>query len=241
MTNEFAQDLPSPENGCTEEAYQAFCNAIFAAAKNSIPRGRRNNYRPCWDKECENLYQAFLQAPQGEAASVAASALHNHLDERRRQRWSEAVNTIDFTHSSRLAWNTINNLSGRSRQTHRPCPISANTIASQLVRNGVYRTKDQKSARLVSKEVADLWKVPSPPSGTLSGDFTPDEFARALLLLKSGKAPGPDGICPELIIHAGAAMKSWLNQFLSACMHTLKLPKIWRRALVVAIPRGRSR
>ena len=32
-------------------------------------------------------------------------------------------------------------------------------------------------------------------------------------------------------------MKSWLNQFLSSCMRQLKLPKIWKRALVVAIPK----
>ena len=55
--------------------------------------------------------------------------------------------------------------------------------------------------------------------------------------LKSGKAPGPDSICPELILHAGAALKSWLRDFLSSCLCPLKIPKIWRRALVVAIPK----
>ena len=32
-------------------------------------------------------------------------------------------------------------------------------------------------------------------------------------------------------------LKSWLNKFLSFCMRQLKRPKIWRRALVVAIPK----
>ena len=54
-------------------------------------------------------------------------------------------------------------------------------------------------------------------------------------MIKSGKASGPDSTCPELIIQAGAALKSWLNNLLSSYMHQLKLPKIWRRALVVAI------
>ena len=32
-------------------------------------------------------------------------------------------------------------------------------------------------------------------------------------------------------------MKSWLRDFLSSCLRRLKIPKIWRRALVVAIPK----
>ena len=69
------------------------------------------------------------------------------------------------------------------------------------------------------------------------GSFTPSEFAAALKHLKPGKAPGPDSICPELLLHAGAALKSWLCGFLSSCLHHLKIPIIWRRALVVAIPK----
>ena len=32
-------------------------------------------------------------------------------------------------------------------------------------------------------------------------------------------------------------MKSWLRGFLSSCLRQLKFPKVWRRALVVAIPK----
>ena len=81
----------------------------------------------------------------------------------------------------------------------------------------------------------DSW-TPLHPAN-VSGSFSHREFAAALQHLKPGKAPGPDSICPELIIHAGASLKSWLRGFLSSCLHHLKIPKIWRRALVVAIPK----
>ena len=55
------------------------------------------------------------------------------LDKRRRKRWSEAVNAIDYTHSSRLAWNAINNLTGRTRQSYRSCPCPF--LPTQLLRN----------------------------------------------------------------------------------------------------------
>jgi len=38
-------------------------------------------------------------------------------------------------------------------------------------------------------------------------------------------------------LHAGLALKSWFCDFLNFCMRQLKITKIWRRALVVAIPK----
>jgi len=44
----------------------------------------------------------------------------------------------------RLAWTTIKHLTGRSRNSYRPCPITANSITSQLVKNGTYKHKDRE-------------------------------------------------------------------------------------------------
>ena len=207
------------------------------AAKKTIPRGYRNNYIPCWDAECESLYKTFLQSPQGDDSSLAVTALLAKFDRKRRDRWSEAVRNIDFSHSSRKAWRILNNLTGRSRHSPRHCPISADAIASQLVRNGKYEAVDRKSSRFVFQEVSDLWRATTPDAVNISNNFSQREFTAALQHLKPGKAPGPDSICPELILHAGAALKSWLRDFLSFCLRRLKIPKIWRRAVVVAIPK----
>ena len=131
----------------------------------------------------------------------------------------------------------MNNLTGRSRHSSRHCSVSANAISSQLIRNGKYEAADCKSSRLVSQEVSDLWRATTPDPVNISGTFSQREFTAALQHLKPGKAPEPDSICPELILHAGVALKSWLRDFLSFCLRRLKIPKIWRRALVVAIPK----
>ena len=178
-----------------------------------------------------------MQSPQGDDLSLAATALLAKLDRKRRDRWSEAVRNIDFSHSSRKAWSILNNLTGRSRHSPRHYPVSADAIASQLVRNGKYEAVDRKSSRLVFQEVSDLWRAATPNPVNISDNFSQREFAAALQHLKPGKAPGPDSICPELILHAGAALKSWLRDFLFSCLRRLKIPKIWRRALVVAIPK----
>ena len=131
----------------------------------------------------------------------------------------------------------MNNLTGRSRHSPRHCPVLANAIASQLVRNGKYEAVNHKSSRLVFQEVSDLWRATTPDTVNISDNFSQREFAAALQHLKPGKAPGPDSIFPELMLHARAALKSWLRDFLSSCLRRLKIPEIWRGALVVAIPK----
>ena len=117
------------------------------------------------------------------------------------------------------------------------CPVSADAIASQMVRNGRYEAVDGKSSRIVSQQVSDLWRATTSDPVNISDIFSQREFTAALQYLKPGKAPGPDSICSELLLHAGAALKSWLRDFISSCFRRLKILKIWRRALVVAIPK----
>ena len=84
LTNKFAKTLLPPDSLDVNAAYQDFCNTIKKAAKKTIPRGYRNNYIPCWDAECESLYKTFLQSPQGDDSSLAATALLAKLDRKRK-------------------------------------------------------------------------------------------------------------------------------------------------------------
>ena len=140
-------------------------------------------------------------------------------------------------HSSRKAWRTINELTGRSGHPSRQCPVSANSIASQLIKNGAHKTGDSEPTRLINKQLSDLWKIPTPEDHSISEPFRPEELAAALRRLKPGKPPGLDSIFPEFILHARSDLKSWFCGFLNSCMRQLKIPKIWRRALVLATPK----
>jgi len=104
-----------------------------------------------------------------------------------------------------------------------------------LVKIGAHKTSDHESTRLVNKELSDLGKIPTPKGHSISEPFRPEEFAAALRRLKPGKSPGLDSIFPEFIRHAGSAVKYWFCDFLNSCMRQLKIPKIWRRTVVVAI------
>ena len=153
---------------------------------------------------------------------------------------------IDFSHSSRKAWSILNNLTGRSRHSPRHFPVSADAIASQLVRNGKYKPVNRKSSRLVSQEVSDLWRATTPEAVNISDNFSQREFAAALQHLKPGKAPGLDSICSKLILHAGAALKSWyVTSLLPVCADS-KFPRsgeerLWSQSPSQQSPWGTQR
>jgi len=144
----------------SEKAHQEFCESLLFAAKQCIPRGRRKKYVPYWDKECETLHRSFLRAPAGTDSDRAALSLLSRI-EQRQVRWEEAVNSIDFSHSNRKAWSTINKLAGKSGRSSRLYPVSANSIPSQLVKNGAHKTGSRESTGLINKQVSDIWKIPT--------------------------------------------------------------------------------
>ena len=197
-----------PDSPDVDLAYQDFCKVIRTAAINSIPRGRRNNHISCWDAEYENFYRTFLQSLEGSDSNGGATALLLRPDKKRRDRWSEPVQTIDFSHNSQQAWSISNNLTGRTRRSPRHCAVSANAIVSQLIGNGIYEGIDRESSRLISQEVSDLWRATPTSPVNISESFTSQEFAAARKHLKPGKTSDSDSICSDLITHAGSALKS---------------------------------
>ena len=117
------------------QAYQECCESLLSAANASYVAVARH-YRPCWDKECETLYSSFVRAPVGTDSDRAASSLLFRLEQKKLEQWEKTVNSIDLSRSNRKAWKPVNKLTGRSGHSSCLCPVSANSIASQLVKNG---------------------------------------------------------------------------------------------------------
>ena len=162
------------------------------------------------------------------------TVLTSCLDRKRRERWIESVEGIDFTHSSRKAWKTFNRRTGRY-ESPRQCPITANAIAHQLLANGRYAGASKAHSLNVKQQCSALWKSPG-VEGHLASPFTSEELAHAIKLLKCGKAQGPDNIPLEFLKHLGRNCLSWLREFYSSCLNRVATPKIWRKATVTAVP-----
>ena len=226
-------ELPDPNTPDIDDAYCQFISAIIKTAKQHIPRGHRKIYIPGWDNECDDLAEKHHAATTEQEKHDTATALMEHLDSARQERLVETVQAIDFTHSSRKAWSVVRRLTGK-KYNEPQVPIKANKIAQHVVKNGRNATVNREFTREVNKELKQILQGASVDL-VLCSDFIVDEMQQALRSLKSGKAPGPDSIHPEFLMHLGTECQHWLRMFMTNCMSRMKIPKIWRRAKIIAI------
>lgn len=130
----FSKDLDSivkwiPQ---TQGSYNRFAKAIIASAKRNIPRGYRKEYIPGWNSHCENLMDDYRE----NGSEDVADALMQALDVQRRKSWMDKTEELNFTYSSRKAWNLIRKLGSTqehaTNQTNKP---TANNIAKHLMKS----------------------------------------------------------------------------------------------------------
>jgi len=65
--------------------------------------------------------------------------------------------------------------------------------------------------------------------------FTEEEISTALHKMKPPTAPGYDNIHVEFLKNLCPKARTWLSKFFSRIMATHSIPKIWRKAKVIAI------
>lgn len=65
--------------------------------------------------------------------------------------------------------------------------------------------------------------------------FTLDELQKAINKCKTGRAAGIDDIRVEQIKRFGAVTKMWMLMFYNNCLQNCNMPKVWRKARVIAI------
>jgi hypothetical protein len=201
---------------------------LFMAAKKSIPRGHRKNYVPCWSAECDRLLEEYKASPSDELAN----RLIIKLDEGRRSRWMEAMEKLDFTHSSRKSWNLLHRLSGTARAM-RCVEVSSDEIADVIEKHSSIAVPPKVKSqikRLLRKEMARCEEKSS-----VAGPVIPEEVTAAIGKVKLNKAPGVDGVMPEFIRNLGPRAIIWLSKLFSQVIEKTEIPKTWKQSKVMAV------
>jgi len=76
------------------------------------------------------------------------------------------------------------------------------------------------------------------PSSSAKPDaVTTSEIDKVLGDLKAGTAPGYDCIHPEFLTHMGPQARNWLAEFFSRLLVEHCIPRVWRQAKVIALPK----
>ena len=113
------------------------------------------------------------------------------------------------------------------------------SIALQLVNNGKHSNVDKKLERSIKNDLSRLANEEA-KDPQLMNDFTLKELKEAMRLVKCGKAQGPDLIPPDMLKNLPVNSLNWLLTFFNWCKNEMKIPKIWRQALVIAIPKPKK-
>ena len=148
------------------------------------------------------------------------------MKEEMKKRWEEVITSIDLTHNSRKAWQTIKKLSNDPTFPNLPCLVNSNQVAHHLLVNG--------QGRMPTKP-----KCPALPTvegkQSLVSAFSEGEYRTGISALKNNKAAGIDDILVEQLMNLGPKTHKWLHTMLNTCFIENKIPKIWRQSKIIAI------
>ena len=97
-------------------------------SRRHIPRGCRTNYIPGLTEESQSLYKAYKKQyssnPFAEGTLETGNKLIDTMKEEKKKRWEEVITSIDLTHNSRMAWQTIKKLSNDPTSPNPPCLVN---------------------------------------------------------------------------------------------------------------------
>jgi len=151
------------------------------------------------------------------------------LSVEKRKRWCDLLIEVDIRRSSKKAWNLIKHLDRNPKEKPKIPKITSNQIAHHLLVNG--KNKLPKSRPCKPRVIRTENKETHERGSTIL--FT--ELEDVIDNLNNGKAAGLDDMFLEQIKHFGRTTKIWLLNLFNSIRVSLKIPKIWRKAKVIAL------
>ena len=123
-----------------QENYDRFIGLIRVVSRRHIPRGCRTNYIPGFTEESQSLYEAYKKQytsnPFAEGTLETGNKLIDTMKKEKKKRWEELITSIDLTHNSHKAWQTIKKLSNDPTSPNPPCLVNSNQVAHHMLVNG---------------------------------------------------------------------------------------------------------
>lgn len=105
----------------------------------------------------------------------------------------------------------------------------------------------QKVDADIQRKVADelfprheVVQFPDLPDYEAPTPFSPEELWRAIGKIKPGKAPGPDGVSPEVTRAVCLHFPDRCLKMFNDCLTRGEFPKSWRRAVLMVIPKPKK-
>ena len=244
-----------PETDSIDTLNDEFTSIILDAAKKSIPKGCRGNYKPFWNDRLQKATQTKNDARNefekdtshiGNKIKYKKAIAEAKLVTKnsKKEAWTQKCEGLNLCQGGREAWSLLDKLSGENRKEN-PKPLT--TLTEIIV-------SDFKKAELFNKHFASVNKGSKKDdldrgligvlkakekdlmSPTTFEDFlTKGELEGAIKKLKKHKSPGPDKIHNEMLQNLGENGKATLLKIYNRTWTEGTLPKAWKLATVAPI------
>ena len=235
-----------------------FNSAVLKAAKESIPRDRRHDYKPYWNNTLEKIHKELSEAREEMERNPTPQNVRRHsqlkadLDKEKQTQtqasWKTKTASLNMERDSQKLWQLTKSLNGDNSEWGRTTLQTTNgAVTEKAAANVLAKVFEEESTASPSadrvKDVRTQTRAVLQNSATAGFDpsmtecLTLRELEEALKKMKQKKAPGPDGITYEMLKHLGPGAKRTLLLIYNQSWSTGTAPTIWKEAVIRPIPR----
>ena len=233
---------------------QDYNRGIIQAAKESIPRGVRKNYKPYWTPTLQEDHDNLTRAREDAEANpsdenhiklqhMKAKYLKTKLESTRRC-WREKTGKLNMERDSSKLWKLTKALNDEgNRQQKITLEDQGKLIINKQAANAfgtafayesnttIPRKRDQD----VKQEMKEKEKKMDTSLPVMQNDITKEELQKAIGKLKKRKSPGPDDITNEMLSHLGNTAQQKLLDIFNLSWKTGQVPQSWKEATMIPI------
>ena len=222
--------------------YSAFVESVKHAAEKVLPKRRQMQKSCLWDKDPE-VEKARKRLAHAHRANLVSSYtqletdLQNTYSQRRDEIIHELATEVSQHHEagrSQAVWKTIDKITGRKK---RPSSIvNAESMEARMVKTASY-FHGLLNVPPVDLDLPPLDEIPQAPD-VYMGPITLDELYKSARLTPTGKSAGPDELPSDIV--GILPLLDCILPIMNDILDGQKPPQLWRRSIIVAIPKGNS-
>ena len=157
--------------------------------------------------------------------------------------WRAHLEEVTRTKDAKIVWAVVKSLNGWARaQNGKTLVYKGREYVSDKAKASAFiqeyatvsgRKSDRSSRRAVRELRSGVRRLLGSPRQELEQAFTPEKLAAALKTVKAGKAGGPDGVAPDLLMYLPLNTQKELLFIQNASWTTGCSPQAWRTATIV--------
>ncbi|CAC5398866.1 unnamed protein product [Mytilus coruscus] len=220
--NELKKDIVA-EGKNINNFVKIFNASIEKAAKESIPRGVRKDYKPYWSNKIQETHDGLTRTRDERDEAESNPSQENNIKlqqskakhlrtklECQKRGWREKTSSLNMAKDTTKLWNLTKTLNDEGSKGQKiTLEVEGRTFTGKAVANAFAKGYEAESntniptsrKKEVRTEIRERQKTPT--HEIMQSGITMSEMKQSIRKLKKKKSPGQDNITNEMLQHLG--------------------------------------